>query len=515
MKNIKFKYDRKEPSEIEIASAKKFDEVLSKAIDQSGLSAVTKIYLSAFALVAAVLIIWLIFPKEEKTNNKSTPLAEIDVEKTSFMIFPDQENKLEYFTGSVIHIPANAFTDEEGNIIEGEVIIHYREFHHLAEILISGIPMTYESAGTQYHFETAGMFEISGMQNNEPVFIHPQKRITVEMASGNEGDYFNQYFLDTNAGNWNYLGKDIAKKRTADNTELSSDLKTFGTSAGQKDKPIEPKKENPNFYSFEIVFNEEEFPELNVYKGLKFQVDKNEKNFSEEFARIAWENATIARGTKEGEYLITLNKGGEHHSFNCIPVVAEKDYQTARAQYEKLFIQYKEKERSRLKKEEEKEKNMLDKQEKFEKELFEKQRRQTEELRRISEIYQTEKTVIRTFEISQFGIWNSDCPHLLPKGQSILASYTNERGESIKIQKIFLVERNKNALFAYSNPEKLQFDPMSENILIAITDENRVCVFDHNDFKDMDTKAKSQTIRMRGSSHQIKTVNDIIRLLDV
>ena len=514
MKNIKFKYDRKEPSEIEIASAKNFDEVLTKAIQQNGLSAGTKTYLTALALVTAVLIIWFIFPDEEKTKNKSTPLPGIDVEKTSFMIDGGQEHRLEYFTGSVIHIPAGAFTDKEGNIIKGEVIIHYREFHHPAEVLISGIPMTYDSAGTQYHFETAGMFQISGIQNNEPVFIHPQKRITVEMASGNEGDYFNQYFLDTNAGNWNYLGKDMAKKRTA-YTEPSSELKAVVTPVELKDKPIEPKKENLDFYSFEIVFNEEEFPELNVYKGLKFQVDKDEKNFSKEFARTAWENASIARGTQEGKYLITLIKGEEHRSFNCIPVVTEKDYHAAKAKYEELFLQYKDKEKRRLKKEEEKEKNMADKLEKFEKELFEKQRRQTEELRRISKIYQTEKTVIRTFEISQFGIWNSDCPHLLPKGQSILASYTNERGESIKIQKIFLVEKNKNALFAYSHPEKVQFDPKSDNILIAITDENRVCVFDQNAFKNLDKEAKSQTLKMRVSSHQIKTVNDIIRLLNV
>lgn len=515
MQNIEFKYDRKEPSDSQIESAKNFDAVLSKAVQQNGFSIGTKSFLAISAIALVALFTWFIFsPDEESSKAVITPLPGFDLEKESYKINVGQENKLTYPTGSVIHIPANAFIDKNGNLIKGEVEIFYREFHNPAEILVSGIPMTYDTLGTQYHFESAGMFDISGIQNKEPVFIHPEKRITVEMASRNEGDYFNQYFLDTVTGNWNYSGKDNFKKIVEDKAAVPVETNPSETLISKVEKPIKPQKEQSDFHSFEIVFNEEEFPELTVYRGLKFQVDKNERNFTADFARTIWENAAIARGTKEGKYLITLSKGEESHSFNCVPVVAEKDYQAAVVEYEKLFSQYKDKESRKLKKQDEKQKLLEAKQEKFEKEQLERQRRENEALKRFSEIYETERTVFRTFEISQFGIWNSDAPSLLPSGQSILASYINENGESIKMNRIFLVEKNKNALFAYADPAKLQFNPESDNILIGITENNKVCVFDQNSFKNLKRADKNQILRMKVSNERTKTVSDVIKLLD-
>ena len=42
--------------------------------------------------------------------------------------------------------------------------------------------MVYDSAGTKRTFESAGMLDIKGFQNNEPVFINPKKVITIELA---------------------------------------------------------------------------------------------------------------------------------------------------------------------------------------------------------------------------------------------------------------------------------------------------------------------------------------------
>ncbi|HRD40305.1 MAG TPA: hypothetical protein PLC65_16880, partial [Bacteroidia bacterium] len=81
-------------------------------------------------------------------------------------------------TKSKIKVPQNAFVNKAGPDIIGDVEIQYREMHDQADIIASGIPMTYDSAGTKYHFESAGMFDIKASQNGEQVFLKHGKQIT-------------------------------------------------------------------------------------------------------------------------------------------------------------------------------------------------------------------------------------------------------------------------------------------------------------------------------------------------
>jgi len=53
--------------------------------------------------------------------------------------------------------------------------------------------MTYDSAGTKYHFESAGMFEIDGTKNGEKIFIAEGKEIAVDMPCKDLNNKFNFY----------------------------------------------------------------------------------------------------------------------------------------------------------------------------------------------------------------------------------------------------------------------------------------------------------------------------------
>lgn len=119
---------------------------------------------------------------------------------------------------STITVPAGCFVDANGNPITGEVDLDYREFRNKADLFLSGIPMEYDSAGTAYTFESAGMFELRGQQNGQEVFIAPGSDLTVEMEQLQASTEFSQYVLDEETGAWEFLQPATLDTRAAVDT---------------------------------------------------------------------------------------------------------------------------------------------------------------------------------------------------------------------------------------------------------------------------------------------------------
>ncbi|MGC6531713.1 MAG: hypothetical protein ACON34_01805, partial [Flavobacteriales bacterium] len=102
-------------------------------------------------------------------------------------------------------VPAGCLVDADGNPITGEVDLDYREFRNKADLFLSGIPMEYDSAGTAYTFESAGMFELRGQQNGQEVFIANNRNLTVEMEQLQASTEFSQYVLVEETGEWVFM----------------------------------------------------------------------------------------------------------------------------------------------------------------------------------------------------------------------------------------------------------------------------------------------------------------------
>ncbi len=122
--------------------------------------------------------------------------SKTDVPFNHFVVDTEVGGTIKLPNGTKLNIPQNAFVDKNNQPIEGKVQLHYREFHEAAQILASGIDMTYDSAGITQQFESAGMFELRGFQQENPVFIAPDKNIEVKMASFVAGNDFRFYYYD-------------------------------------------------------------------------------------------------------------------------------------------------------------------------------------------------------------------------------------------------------------------------------------------------------------------------------
>lgn len=435
------------------------------------------------------------------------PIAAADIKPNTYIIDAGQDSNLTCNSGSKIHIPANAFTDENGNPVNGKVELHYREFHNVSDVFLAGIPMTYDSAGEQFHFETAGMIEIAATQNGKPLKTNPDALILVDLASANRENRFNTYYLDTVEKKWKYLAQknynDPSPVSESDAAPASSpyskqllavdapaqhvikqlDATQKEIASIEKLRPVAPKKVNKDKHCFKISVDEKEFPEIAVYSNMKFEVD--DKNYNPEKAKTLWENVELKRINGSTSYQVIFSNVKETYTVVAIPVFEDKDIKEATRVYEEKYREYEAKlgkkkaDEVRLKAELEARAKAIE--EKIRKEIAEQAERRKEYEARLS---QTD-LFYRTFQVADFGIWNCDNPNRLPQGAVVVAQLKDAKTkQNLKIQSCYLVEKGRNAMFTYY-PDRLnqfRFNPDKENIVWVVTSDLKVAIIKPEQF---------------------------------
>jgi hypothetical protein len=472
----------------------------------------------------AIIISMAIIKHPSKESNSSTeknkitpPLKNVNIDYKNFSVDAKRGSTIKYYeTGSVITIPDSAFVDMNGKIIIGKVDIKYREFHNPVDFFVSGIPMTYDSAGTQYQFESAGMLEILAFQHNKPVFVNPEKKIIVEMLSPQTEDKYNIYKYNSVSGNWKYAYKDRAYPTT--NNDIPQDGKkqlpfafkdiTQKTGIHMEPELLIPKKSNAQKFHFDIQVDSSEFPEISTYKGVQFEVDKNEKEFNPIYTSSVWNDITLEKGKQNGSYLMTLSKDVESHTFETVPVFDGRSYDTALILYKKLYTQRKDKDT---------------KQQKindsiyalFNKERITENNFASAYSQNAAASMETQNLVQRIFVINGFGVWNSDCPASLPKGEQFAATYTDTLGKKLTFKTLYLVEKGRNAMFAITSYSRLYYDPSKKNILWAVTTDNKLAIFKETDFEKIKIKNDSCTVKMTVVNKPINKVYEVESILKI
>jgi hypothetical protein len=470
------------------------------------------------AVVGAIISIAFVKPPQAKNDalvpkkKVEKPFRDVDVEYSVYHVSTDKAAVLKYKTGSVINIPAGAFVDSKGKPITGKVELKYREFHDPADFFISGIPMTYDSAGTEYHFESAGMLEILAFQGQEPVFVNPDKKIVVEMASKQPDDKYNIYQFDSLAGNWKFIYKDKAGEKKAAIVEAKKTIqKVLPTtqvilSSEKTDEPVKPSLMDKRNYHFNLEVDLAEFPEISVYKDILFEVKEEEADFNQEYASRSWEDVMLEKNNK-GSYLMTLAAGTESHTFEVMPVFDATSYEAAYAKYSTLLSGRKEKEAITSRKNDSI-RSLLEKERKFQYELA------MNNLKFEAGRMETQNIVQRVFVISGFGIWNSDCPAKLPQGEQFAATYTDSTGKKLQFKTLYLVEKGRNAMFAITSYSRLYYDPSKKNILWAVTTDNKMAILKEEGFKDLKKKNDSCVVSMTIVDKQITKAYEVKEILN-
>ena len=585
MSEYKINMDRSDPTPEEIARNKDFGKVLNRYSTLTQPVYTKTWFLSTATLVvAAGLLIManLFMDKKDKVKDVeqsyvyqpsqvdliaqepfvNPPLAGTDIPYETYIVDAEEKSKLKYHTGTKIKVPKNAFIDEKGNDIDGEVELKYREFHDVADFFVSGIPMDYDSAGVKYHFESAGMMEMLAYKNGKPVFLKPEKEIKIEMVSNYEGSHYNLYELDTANREWSYRGKDqvtpvvsyesrtekiepgissaldddyyydegrptaIVPEQELPVKKLARKIKiaTEEVKKVKKTKPVEPKQVSKTRYNFDIAVNPDEFPEISVYEGTLFEIGDENTNFSSKMYDIEWEDIILKEKVPGVNYNLTLVKGQTKYTWVVYPVFEGKDLAKAKEIFKEKFDKYTEKLDIRLAEEEKAKEDYAAKLAEYERKRVEQLEKWEERRKQLAEASKkrekrmsTYQKTIRAFNINQFGIWNSDCPRSGPSGRTVVASFIDEDGNPLVFNKVYLIERDRNVMFTYYGNafKRFRYNPEKENVLWAITSSGHLAIFQTDRFKAIPNQNGKYTFEMNVLKDQMGSIAEVREAISI
>ncbi|WP_107038692.1 hypothetical protein [Brumimicrobium mesophilum] len=481
------------------------------------------------------------------------PFPNADVPFSKFAVDAFKGDTVFHESGSILIFPSNSFVDENGNVIEGEVDIKYREFSNPMDFYLSGIPLEYDSAGVSYDFESSGMCEVLAFQDENPVFVNPNSNPQINLASKNSSNKHGIYFLDTVKRNWEFKEMSTA---TVLNSPIQEDVKNLV-------KPLKPEKANNKSPIIEIEIDPNSFEELMIFNNLKFQLDHNETAFNPSDANELWHKVELVKRNKNGLYTVNFKNINKSVSYSARPVLEGDDYEKALLVFERKNAEYKRKlknrvERGRLAKEEydrilrlntlvearnkafEKENRKLemrniatnkeieeenkrlsdlnDEKIKEINELIESRIAANDEIRRDIEkqiqlneeqqiqyqerlaqrVEDNELTdeVMRSFNIQSFGTWNCDRP-FGRNPQWIVAKFIDVNGDHLELTNVAVAARQLNGLRRFPKT-KIQIAQGLENMIFAVND-GKLAYLSFKEFAklDVDPNAVKHTFTMQ------------------
>jgi hypothetical protein len=269
---------------------------------------------------------------ETKTASRSVlpPWENVRLPEQTFSFDATAGDTFELSNGTVIRIPGGILLDLSGKHVTGNVDLSFREIYTAAEIIASGIPMDYDSAGANYCFQSAGMFDLNATQNNEPLTIESGKSISMDFATTRNDQTYSFYRYDTIRNAWSF--QDIPEVDSNETRKVSEE-EVLASAAQEPIKPIEYTAKDP---VIDLDFDLEKHPELSGYNGIIWQYagsgadpEVNKWIYAEQ-----WQNASLQLSNREaGIYALRLTNAEKNFSTFIRPVLKGDDYKKALAEF--------------------------------------------------------------------------------------------------------------------------------------------------------------------------------------
>jgi len=239
--------------------------------------------------------------------------------------------------GTHVDIPENAFVDEKGKTVKGNIELKFREFHTAESILMSGIPMQMLDKRNKY-MESLGMMELRAFKNGKELSLKKGKSINVDLASTEVPNKdFNLYLLEGNK-QW----KETGSFKTVNNDRRDSAFVNL--------TPLPETPESPDPDSTDVVFTLNG-AHLKAYKGVEWKLIPSKDEPVPYWAfRLNWDKIKIdeVKGKRKLFDLI-FNYSQKKYKGKTVkktitvrarPLLTGKELKLAKAAYEEEFENY-------------------------------------------------------------------------------------------------------------------------------------------------------------------------------
>ncbi len=394
------------------------------------------------------------------------PFKGVDVFRNVFTLNPKTDNEFFTSSGTRIFVPQGAIVDNEGNPIEKNAELSFKEYHDLADVIVSGIPMVYDSAGTR-NFVTAGMFDIRAETEGNPLKIAKDAFVQVDMASYKEGNEFNFYQLDEQNGNWGYLGT---------NQPIANERKQVQMQSFKDD----------NLIHFNIDYSSH--PELQPFQDLQWvyagSVESNSpfENkwvFEEKWRKIELETLDGV----SGKYMIHLRAGSKRFSFEACPyILGDRDETISQlnadiANLDAVILAQKERE----------------------------------------EAIALQADILRSFKIRSFGTcnWDTAKERLASQGFQFLDAtmMTTNRPVSFS-ERVYCVDKTDDLMLNQMGGKWTDFvySPEHDQAVFAVLDNNRVAICSSTNVRSS-VLGSAPTFKLTTQEQKISSVADLRKVI--
>ena len=411
------------------------------------------IHKSALLLIAAAFGFFACTKMNKSSRFIDPPFNGISETVSSYTVDAVKGDTLKFGDGSSIVVPPSAFVDETDNPVKGKVKLNYREFHSAAQVISSGIPMTYDTAGESLAFETAGMFEISATHKKEQVRLAKGKSIQVNMISYQSARDYNFYYLDTVKKQWVYKGITSPKE----NQIARNILDELPPDTALLIKPVMPVKAKKEDILLDFDIRYSAHPELIRYNGLIwiFAGGENDGNPQKNtyIYKTTWDDMTLTRYNSDTNlYFLTLSNASRTFRTIVKPALAGKSFDKAISRYNEEMKKY---------------------------------YAYLESQKAAARMAKLANSVTRSFDISGFGIYNWDRIYKRPYIQVRVHFDIKGKGDPTTYSYYYISSNGGVTVrFNYYDNTQITINPGEKNTILAIMPDNKIAVFDHLKFVD-------------------------------
>jgi hypothetical protein len=398
-------------------------------------------------------------PVSNEKKSAIKPIANVDAQSTIFQVEANQADTILLPNGGSIVFEKNSFVDSEGKAVKGKVDVQWEEFHSLEDIMLSGIPMKYDSAGVAHDLVSGGMFTIHATQKKNDVEMAEGKSAQVNLVSLQDTPCYNFYELDEESGDWTYEttqnGEVIEIPEEAKESALESDVLQIDLMTDNIEE----------LHGKDIVGWKTVAP-----------LDGKDKNvLASRYTKSKLESTEV-----EGEYLAKIVIGKLTHEYKVKPYFMSDAVKDSKGNNAELAAE-------------------------------------TKALLKYANDVASGK-VIRSIEIDDFGTYNWDVVNYRENSKRVIASFSFPEEIDTRIVSLFLISPDENIIVNYkaSGDKKFSFDPDKRNCLIAILPDNSLVSFSNKDFDAVRAKKRgtSYEFKMKPAKIKLKSAKDISNHLE-
>ncbi|HEY1040565.1 MAG TPA: hypothetical protein VGF30_14225 [Bacteroidia bacterium] len=390
----------------------------------------------------------------------------MDVVASNFIIDPSVSDTITTTSGSKIIIPANSLLDADGNPIKEPCVISYREFMNPADIMLSGIPMSFKSkdANINKNFTSAGMFELNGKtQSGKEVTISNSNPLSVQLASNISTQGYSNFYLNQQTGEWIYTGEEqmIENLDKINLNEQIEKLKKTSVFAGKNYFVMSTSA------MLDIYYNEDRNKIYRYYEQPKPRLPKRLLQYGVTSSELyCWNNAMLNKKEEAASFIVWENISGKSFpkwtkgNYATVTNISGNTHQLTIAAEGQDTFKTKIKSVMRIKHlfafSPEHWTNSYD-------DAMAKIKTEEQRLAAMADVF-------RTLEVNQFGIYNCDKFYSVPEAFVVKANFIFPAGnETFKPEKIYYVSIRDKSLITYKYDELTEITLCKDPSAVLVT----------------------------------------------